>query len=1594
MQRMSRRARSRTMALQLALTSLLSVVAMLAPCTVAAESIRLVEDHARSFFKLQSHQAVPKHEVVFPVRRHHKTREFISHDTKLEPHRQRRSTTPSEHAAVQEPIHYSFNAFGDEFHLHLRNNYQLVSDDFSATILNDDGHNETLFEFPLCYYHGQVVSHGDSPVAVSNCHGLNGAMYVEDERFTIEPLPASMLMAEYNGTGEPHVISHSDQDGNGQQQQHGNASANNASSNDTERCYSQPEESPVEVAPEYVTLSSGVESTHPAVPGLGENGAPLNRSRRSAGEDGTAGARGAKYSLEVMLVLDQAMMRKRKFRTASEANTYALSLANLASLHFNRGMLGINLNFVVVRVLIANRSEDGLRIGHHSVKALRSFCQWQESRHYTPWDNHPSHYDLAILITGKELCPHQDHAGCAELGRAYVGGACYRYRMCSITYDYGIGTGFVMAHETGHSLNLTHDGHRYNENGCPSDKGTMMTAVVAGGKNVYTWSQCSKREVQKFVRSGQAYCLHDAPMRNLSRPWEMTGRRYSADDQCKLWLGPTSAVCPFSYVRDKRCSELWCRSSNNYCRTTHVPAAMGTPCGTGKVCYFGNCVADTFRRQAQPTTRAPRPVVIPAVERTEPPPRVEQPNRPNFSIRTKETPARRTRPPPVQVRVTTKVVVATTQAPPPVIQPQRTVWGDWMSHGKCSRTCGGGIQFFIRRCLQGRRFVATQNCDGEWYRVGLCKTKECPVESRGMYLKEQCIRAGRRLSNDPSEEWFPGYMAAQRCQLQCVSSMNRTYNSYVENGTPCSYRFNNRCVSGKCKAFGCDNKYESSAFWDKCGVCKGDGSTCRQYFGLHRPTTPGSNSTVLRLPKGARSIYIKEGAAVDSAFLYVRHLGGKVAIDGAWMRGRKQDVLKVYLAGTEFTYKQAPRRPEVLTSSIAPLNEDLVVEVVRLRQTSLSVQWRFLINPDDKDEDYVWSQIPERCSVTCGKGTRRTKTFCIRRSTQEQEEDQFCSTAGRKPTDKTTDCTLDSCPSGADWVTRAWTECSKSCDGGSQWRRVPCHASGKGVSKSLCRKPRPRTSRKCNLDPCPQIVKVHGKWSKFSQYSMCTRTCGGGVQYRRRTCTNPEPRNGGDYCEGPSLTARVCNSQECDSIVDFRTEQCAAYGRRGRTADGTKWIPHPEYLNQCKLVCTPKGGNQPVVKKSRAADGTRCHPFLNDRCTFGFCRTVGCDNEINSDAVEDRCGVCNGTGSTCQDFASRYNVKHFVKGVYRVFRIPKGARFLNISKSARSVNTSLVLADIAGNILLSSEILPSSAGARRSYGPVLTAYANYSRVAGQREYIQIMRPTTSDLVIMLNVSDQNRVNPHLRFEYTIVQSLHREPPTSEFYTWSRITSTCSVTCGRGVATTVSRCYRKRDGALVDSQYCRTLNRLPTVRTSRACETGITCPRRYTYEWSTGAWNACSSKCGKGIQNRTVQCRRAQDRIAVPNRYCRRQGLKTPNRRQSCIGRRCAMPAPAWIVGSWASCSVTCGTGRQTRQVTCQRYMPNEQCDGSPPTSVRTCQRGTCRPPPQAANHDTPHCRDQRPDDFCSLVLKYRLCKEGTEYFRLCCRTCTEARRRG
>ena len=61
---------------------------------------------------------------------------------------------------------------------------------------------------------------------------------------------------------------------------------------------------------------------------------------------------------------------------------------------------------------------------------------------------------------------------------------------------------------------------------------------------------------------------------------------------------------------------------------------------------------------------------------------------------------------------------------------------------------------------------------------------------------------------------------------------------------------------------------------------------------------------------------------------------------------------------------------------------------------------------------------------------------------------------------------------------------------------------------------------------------MSGNWSLWSYWSYCTQPCGGGIQSRNRTCDNPPPAFGGQFCPNDSDEEQDCNTNSCPEFFD------------------------------------------------------------------------------------------------------------------------------------------------------------------------------------------------------------------------------------------------------------------------------------------------------------------------------------------------------------------------------------------------------------------------------------------------------------------------------
>ncbi|EDV28329.1 uncharacterized protein TRIADDRAFT_53875 [Trichoplax adhaerens] len=66
---------------------------------------------------------------------------------------------------------------------------------------------------------------------------------------------------------------------------------------------------------------------------------------------------------------------------------------------------------------------------------------------------------------------------------------------------------------------------------------------------------------------------------------------------------------------------------------------------------------------------------------------------------------------------------------------------------------------------------------------------------------------------------------------------------------------------------------------------------------------------------------------------------------------------------------------------------------------------------------------------------------------------------------------------------------------------------------------------------CQKFQSNDGQWSSWQPWTPCSSTCGTGIRTRNRTCDNPVPTDGGQPCHGNSIETVVCTLNPCTTEV-------------------------------------------------------------------------------------------------------------------------------------------------------------------------------------------------------------------------------------------------------------------------------------------------------------------------------------------------------------------------------------------------------------------------------------------------------------------------------
>ncbi|XP_065836475.1 properdin-like [Oscarella lobularis] len=117
-------------------------------------------------------------------------------------------------------------------------------------------------------------------------------------------------------------------------------------------------------------------------------------------------------------------------------------------------------------------------------------------------------------------------------------------------------------------------------------------------------------------------------------------------------------------------------------------------------------------------------------------------------------------------------------------------------------------------------------------------------------------------------------------------------------------------------------------------------------------------------------------------------------------------------------------------------------------------------------------------------------------------------------------CNQKPCPVPVRWSDwSSWSPCSKTCGEGIRSKKRKCINPS---SDDECKGHRKERER-CNTKPC----QSPGGWSEWVKSGPCSRSCGQGTQIWVRHCTNPIPQHGGNHCGGHSRAVRPCCYYDC-----------------------------------------------------------------------------------------------------------------------------------------------------------------------------------------------------------------------------------------------------------------------------------------------------------------------------------------------------------------------------------------------------------------------------------------------------------------------------------
>uniref|UniRef100_T1IW65 Protein Dr1 n=1 Tax=Strigamia maritima TaxID=126957 RepID=T1IW65_STRMM len=513
-------------------------------------------------------------------------------------------------------------------------------------------------------------------------------------------------------------------------------------------------------------------------------------------------------------------------------------------------------------------------------------------------------------------------------------------------------------------------------------------------------------------------------------------------------------------------------------------------------------------------------------------------------------------------------------------QQQFLQWTSWTS---CTRTCGTGIRFRQRFCVEKRfEIIISKKCKGVVKEYELCNLHRCPHGSLD-FRSHQCSKISTNLDFPLNlYKWVQITEIFRKdvtCSLICQTFDKdpvdvRVFSSVVMDSTPCLGK-SGMCIDSECVPVGCDNQLGSNLELDRCGICGGDGTRCFEVKNrFEKFDLPEGLYSVVKLPIGAGNIQIIK-TPDNNTNLVISNIFGGTIFSGLsrsfLLNGEEHEIGSTVIF---YSHRHSLDSVTLLIKESQNTSVDVMV-LVNKNNSYCNISYSFMsplpnstsiqiplielslpTNPYQPFEiefefeddlttstqffkstisptpiSYTWRTLGLiYCSSTCSTGITYPLAQCYDGSVLVN--DSFCDQQLKPKIDPKL-CYGREC--NARWVPSAWGPCSTSCGNGTQHRFVHCWkilALGldSTVNKELCDDQlRPLDTRVCYSEPCISQWLVT-EWSRC-KCGVKTRE----VRCLKGNCSILERPLISQFCDAPICSWKLGNWTECTDICGSRT---------------------------------------------------------------------------------------------------------------------------------------------------------------------------------------------------------------------------------------------------------------------------------------------------------------------------------------------------------------------------------------------------------------------------------------------------------------------------